>query len=105
MAREPNGGTDLDEVAERLGARLHCAEPVEWGDARATYRLSLADGRTFAARRFAGGEAGDRVERIGRLMTRLAQAGLPVQSPTIVDTPGGPWLATTWAEGDTGASW
>ncbi len=96
---------DLNLLAERLGSRLRAAEPVGWGDARATHRLSLADGRRFAARRFAGTEPYARVERIGRLMTQLAQAGLPVLLPTIVDTPGARWLLTAWVDGETGASW
>jgi aminoglycoside phosphotransferase (APT) family kinase protein len=105
MARGDDQRMELDLVAEQLGARLGAAEPVGWGDARATYRLTLADGHRFAARRFAGPEPLARVAHIGRLMTGLAQAGLPVPSPTIVDTPGGPWLATAWVEGETGASW
>ena len=105
MLREPNGQTELDEVAERLGAHLRAAEPVGWGDARATHRLSLTDGRSFAARRFAGSEPRARVERIGRLMARLADADLPVPSPTIVETAGGSWLLTAWMDGETGAGW
>jgi aminoglycoside phosphotransferase (APT) family kinase protein len=38
-------------------------------------------------------------------MARLAEAGLPVPSPTIVETAGGPWLLTEWVDGETGASW
>ncbi len=105
MPREPHRQTELDEIAERLGARLLVAQPVGWGDARATHRLSLADGRSFAARRFAGSESRARVERIGRLMTRLAGAGLPVPSPTTIETAGGPWLLTAWVDGEAGASW
>jgi aminoglycoside phosphotransferase (APT) family kinase protein len=105
MTPEPNDDSELDEVAERLGARLRAAEPLGWGDARATHRLSLADGRTFAARRFAGSDSGVRVERIARLMARLSKNRLPVPSPTIVETAGGPWLLTDWVDGETGASW
>lgn len=105
MAHRTDDRIELGLVAERLGARLRAAEPVGWGDARATYRLLLADGRRFAARRFADPESYAGVERIGRLMTRLARTGLPVPSPTMVDTPEGPWLVTAWVEGETGASW
>lgn len=38
-------------------------------------------------------------------MTRLAQAGLPVRTPTSVQTSRGPWLLTPWIEGETGATW
>ena len=96
---------ELNVLAERLGARLQAAEPVGWGDARATQQLALADGRRFAARRFGGPGARPRVVRIAALMTRLAQAGLPVPSPAIVETARGPWLLTAWVDGETGASW
>ena len=96
---------ELNHVAEQLGARLLAADPIGWGDARATHRLTLADGRRFAARRFGGPESHARVERIGRVMTRLAQAGLPVPAPTGVDAAGGAWLLTAWVEGETGATW
>jgi len=39
------------------------------------------------------------------IMTRLAQAGLPVPTPTVVEMPEGPWLLTPWIEGETGARW
>jgi len=95
----------LDDVADRLGTRLEAAEPVGWGDARATSRLFLADGRSVAARRFEGRGSLARVERIARLMGRLAGAGLPVPSPTIVATRAGQWLVTDWVDGRTGATW
>ncbi len=105
MSRTWHGQSELDDVAERLGARLLAAEPVGWGDARATHRLSLADGRTFAARRLAGGDSGARGRRIVGIMARLAEAGLPVPSPTVVETGSGPWLVTRWIDGETGAHW
>jgi aminoglycoside phosphotransferase (APT) family kinase protein len=105
MLRDPDRHPEFDQVADRLGAPLLAAEPVGWGDARATHRLSLADGRHFAARRFAGRGSRARVERIGRLMTRLAHSGLPIPSPTIVETDGAIWLLTDWVDGETGASW
>ena len=52
MPPGPPGRTELDEVAKRLDLPLRTAELVGWGDARATHRLSLADGRSYAARRF-----------------------------------------------------
>ncbi len=105
MPFEPAGPAELDDVAERLGSRLRAAEPVGWGTARATHRLSLADGRSFAARRFAGPGRGADAERVGRIMARLGRAGLPVPTPTVVETPEGPWLLTPWIEGETGATW
>lgn len=96
---------ELDEVADRLGAALVTAEPVGWGDARATHRLSLSDGHAVAARRVTGSAPRARVERIARLMTGLAEAGLPVPVPTIVETAGAPWLVTPWVDGETGATW
>ena len=105
MELGPRDRTALSDLAERLGAPLRMADPVGWGDARATHRLSLADGRQFAARRFAGPASLPRAERTGRLMARLAQVGLPVPSPTILDMPDGPWLVTGWVEGETGARW
>jgi aminoglycoside phosphotransferase (APT) family kinase protein len=105
MRPEPVLPTELGNIAEVLGSSVRAAEPVGWGDAGATHRLSLADGRRFALRRFAGPGANARAEHIGLLMTRLAQAGFPVPSPTVVEIPGGPWLLTPWIEGEIGASW
>jgi aminoglycoside phosphotransferase (APT) family kinase protein len=105
MRPEPISPTELGRIAALLGSPIRAPEAVAWGDARATHRLSLADGRGFALRRFAGTGANARAERIGRLMSRLAQAGLPVPPPMVVEMPGGPWLLTPWVEGMTGASW
>ena len=105
MLRDRDRHPELDEVAERLGASLSGAELVGWGDARSTHRLSLADGRSVAARRVTGNEPRARVEWIGRLMTALAHAGLPVPVPVIVETAAAPWLVTPWVDGATGASW
>jgi aminoglycoside phosphotransferase (APT) family kinase protein len=97
--------SELPDVARQLGSGLVAAEPVGWGDARATYRLTLADGSTRAGRRFEPG-AGDRAHVTGRLMVRLVTAGLPVPQPTVVTvTGGGRWLVTDWITGETGASW
>ncbi len=105
MPPEPIRPTEFGEIAQLLGSSVRTAEPVAWGDAGATQRLSLADGRRLAVRRFAGAGAVGRAERISLLMTRLAQAGLPVPSPMVVEIPGGPCVLTPWIEGDTGASW
>lgn len=105
MPPEPTAPTELDDVAMSLGSRLLSAELVGWGDSRATHRLALADGRTLAARRFAGEDSRARVDRIGGLMTRVAAAGLPVLGPTIVEMPGASWLVTAWVRGETGADW
>jgi aminoglycoside phosphotransferase (APT) family kinase protein len=105
MPPEPIGPLELADLARRLGSALGSAERVGWGDSRATHRLRLADGRILAARRFEREDSGDRVERIGRIMTRLAEAGLPVPPPTIVRMPSVWWLVTAWVEGETGASW
>lgn len=104
MRSVPVARKELDDVALRLGSPLRMAELIRWGDARATYRLSLADGRSYAARRFGMGTAA-RAQRIGLIMTRLGQAGLPVPTPTFVETSGSSWLLTPWIEGETGASW
>jgi aminoglycoside phosphotransferase (APT) family kinase protein len=96
---------ELDDVARCLGSPLRLAEPVGWGDSRATHRLSLTDGRTYAARRFAGPGSAAHVDRIGLIMARLAEAGLPVASATICHAPAVAWLLTPWIEGETGASW
>jgi aminoglycoside phosphotransferase (APT) family kinase protein len=102
---EPTAQAGLEEVAKRLGGSFQVAEAVGWGDAHATHRLSLADGRSFAARRFSTRGTRARVERIGRLMTRLAECGLPIPFPTIVETDGAVWVLTDWVDGETGASW
>lgn len=96
---------DLEQIAERLGSRLEQAEPAGWGDARATQRLSLSDGRRFAARRFGGTEAGPLARRIAAIMAGLARAGLPVQPSTVVETDRATWLLTAWIDGETGAGW
>jgi aminoglycoside phosphotransferase (APT) family kinase protein len=105
MAHERVDQTAFSELAERLGAGIRTAEPMGWGDARSTYRLSLADGRRLAARWFAGSDAHARVERIGQLMTSLADADLPVPWSAIIETPVGAWLLTAWVDGETGATW
>jgi aminoglycoside phosphotransferase (APT) family kinase protein len=105
MPSQRAGPTELDDVAERLGSPLRTAEPVGWGTARATHRLSLADGRFFAARRFAGPGRGADAQRVGRMMARLGRAGLPIPTPTVVETLEGQWLLTPWIEGETGATW
>ena len=105
MLREPDRRAEFEELAERLGARLGEVVPVGWGDADATHHLSLADGRALAARRFHGSGARAEVARIARLMTRLAETGLPVPPTAMLETARAHWLLTAWVDGDTGASW
>ena len=105
MKPEPIRPAELGDLAALLGSSIRASEPVAWGDAHATHRVWLADGRSFALRRFAGAKANARAERISRLMSRLARAGLPVPSPIVAEMHGGPWLLTPWIEGMTGASW
>lgn len=105
MTQEPVDREEFNLVADWLGSRILAAEPIGWGDARATHRLSLSDGRRFAARWFVGPETRQRVGRIAGVMTGLARAGLPVPSPTVVETDRGSSLLTAWVDGETGASW
>ena len=97
--------SDLQAVAKGLGASLGAAEPVGPGDARATHRLTLADGRSFAARQFSTSVQRERIEQIASLMTRLGALGLPVPTPTVVETGGHGWLVTPWIDGETGSEW
>jgi aminoglycoside phosphotransferase (APT) family kinase protein len=97
--------SDFQAVAKGLGGLLGTAEPVGRGDARATHRLTLADGRRFAARHFSTSVQPERIEQIASLMTRLAALGLPVPPPTVVETGEHAWLVTPWVDGETGAEW
>ena len=92
-------------LTRRLGARLLAAEPTGRGDAGATRRITLADGRTLAARYLAGDGAATRTEAMRRNMARLAAEGLPVPSPSTVEVGGGSWLLTPWVDGEPGSAW
>jgi aminoglycoside phosphotransferase (APT) family kinase protein len=96
---------DVAAAAGALGTTVVAVDPIGWGDARATYRLALTDGRTVAARWFDGTGPASDIARIAALMVRLGRAGLPVPDPTIAAAPGGSWLLTSWVGGETGAAW
>lgn len=96
---------ELRLVAHSLGAGLVSAEPVGWGDSGVTYRITLDDGRSIAARRVADDGGGARTDAMRRRMVWLAEAGLPVPSPRTVDTDDGSWLLTPWVDGAPGADW
>lgn len=92
-------------VAKALGSPLVGTHPVGWGDAAATVRLELADGRSVAARRGSGPEAAVALERIAQVMRGLAAAGLPVPHATAIQVAGTVHLVTPWVDGLTGAAW
>ena len=96
---------DVTAAADALGTTVVAVDPVGWGDARATYRLALADGRTVAARWIEETEPTGDVARVAAVMVRLGRAGLPVPDPTIAAAPSGSWLLTSWVDGETGAAW
>jgi aminoglycoside phosphotransferase (APT) family kinase protein len=96
----------LDALAGRLGSRLVAWSAVGWGDSRATRRLALADGRVVAARRIAGPTALGDARRIATVMWRLAEGGLPIPRPVLIEDHGpAAWLVTPWVDGETGAAW
>src|SRR6185295_2796487 len=64
---------ELLALAETLGSSLREASPMPWGDAEATWRLRLADGRDVMARRFAAGLA-NQAERVAVTMRVAARA-------------------------------
>jgi hypothetical protein len=94
-------------VATALGAALVASAPVGWGDSAATLRLDLADGRTVSARRVAGPAPAVEARRLATVMERLAEHGIPVPRPTLVDDEAdrSVWLVTPWVDGATGATW
>jgi aminoglycoside phosphotransferase (APT) family kinase protein len=95
---------DLAAVAASLGSPLVAASTVGWGDAHATLRLLLGDGRAFAVRRLPGPD-GSQARRIESTMTRFAAAGLPTADAVLTDTAEATWLAVPWIDGLTGAAW
>ena len=99
-------GTELESLAEELGSPLAGWSAVGWGDAQATSRVALADGRVVAARRIAGAAGVRDAERMAAVMARLATGGIPVPRATVIERPGSvAWLVTPWIEGDSGAAW
>lgn len=105
MAVEPDPLPDLGLVRDALGSAVAGVSVPGWGDRGATYRLDLADGRRFGARRSAGATGQRDAHRIAAVMVRLAGAGLPVPSPNVLDGIDATWLLTPWIDGDTGAAW
>ena len=95
----------LTAVAMALGSRSVTSRPVGWGDAGATYRLELSDGRSVAVRRGSGPAASDTIERTARVMRGLAASGLPVPTANVVRASDATHLVTPWIEGMTGAAW
>lgn len=77
---------------------------MPWGDANATWRMRLVDGRDLIARRFAAGTGTD-ARRVAANMTVVARAGIPVPHPRIIEIDGTPWLITNHVDGAVGAAW
>jgi aminoglycoside phosphotransferase (APT) family kinase protein len=95
---------DLAAVAAALGSPVVAAEPVGWGDARATLRVVLRDGRTFAVRRMPGSDPSHAL-RIAAAMNLMADAGLPTARPALIHTAVATWLSVPWVHGTPGAAW
>ena len=95
---------ELLALAETLGSSLREASPMPWGDAGATWRLRLADGRDMMGRRFAAGPA-NLAERVAATMRVAALAALPVPDVRRLELDGTPWLITRHIEGAVGAMW
>lgn len=98
--------SDLAALAHDLGSVVVGAESVLWGDAGATVRLTLADGRVVAARRLIGPDALERATIVARRTDRFAAAGIEVPHPVAVHTPsvGTTWLIAPWRGGKVGAA-
>lgn len=105
MEDTPTDDAGLAAVAAALGSRPVASRAVGWGDAAATHRLDLADGRSVAVRRASGAGSRAVIERAARVMRGLAAAGLPVPVADTVHTPDADYLVTPWIEGVTGAAW
>src|SRR3954453_17766769 len=103
MARD----AELESLAEQLGAALVASSTVGWGDARATTRLVLSDGRVVAARRFSGTTGHSDAERMAAVMGRLRDNWIPAPRAAAIGDPSGSvaWLITPWVDGETGAAW
>jgi aminoglycoside phosphotransferase (APT) family kinase protein len=97
----------LAGLARLLDGEIAEAEPVGWGDAAATWRLTLVDGRRFAARRLAGDGADRRAERMTRVFAALRRSRLPTPDHVArwSPHPGVAWVVTTWVDGAIGAGW
>ena len=95
---------ELHALADRLGTSLDEATRTPWGDANATWRLRLADGRDLVGRRFASGHAAD-PQRVAATMTLAAESGIPVPDARLITIDGTPWLVTNRVDGAVGAAW
>ena len=93
-----------NELGLRLGSPLVASTSVGWGDARATFRVRLSDGRELAARRIDGSDAHVVARHRAAVMIRLAGAGLPVPIPDVMEADDGAWLTSEWVHGETGAA-
>ena len=95
---------DWGDVAAALGSPLAAAEPVGWGDARATFRLTLANGSKYAVRRLPG-HHDTLARRIASTAAVFADAGLPAPRATVIQATAATWLSVPWIDGTTGAAW
>jgi aminoglycoside phosphotransferase (APT) family kinase protein len=95
---------ELVALSVRLGTSLGEATRIPWGDANATWRLRLGDGRDVIGRRFAQGEA-DHAGSVAAIMTLAVAAGIPVPDVRLVEIDGVPWLITDHVRGSVGAAW
>ena len=96
--------SELTAIAAILGSSLVSFEPIPWGDARATWRLDLVDGRRVVARGLP--EAADATpERTVEVMRSVARAGIPVPTARAVTTERARWLVTDHVPGIVGAAW
>ncbi len=102
-AAPPTGEAEV--VAAGLGSATGAIEKVGWGDAGATWRIALADGRQVAGRRLHGPDRSDRADRLVAVIGRAVSAGLPVPPMTRIDTADAVWLVDDWVDGETGAAW
>jgi len=100
-----NHRTDLGLVAPALGSDVVGTTEPEWGDRAATVRADLADGRVVAVRRLDGPGAGAAARRIAGIAAHLEAAGLPVSTPSLIESEEAIWLAAPWIDGETGAAW
>lgn len=91
-------------VAGALGTRLAGVTSIGWGDARATSRLDLADGRRVAVRRYAGPGRAD-ADRTAGIMAGVSARGVPVPDATVIQTASASWLVTPWLDGPLGSTW
>src|SRR4051794_10128778 len=96
---------DARLIQRQLGSAIVTVRSVGVGDARATYRVTLADGRTIAVRGVSGDGAQHRADTMRRHMERFAAAGLPVPPAVTVKAGEGWSLVTPWVDGDRGSSW